>query len=106
MGMRSPVFDRKPQRRNLNYTDRQFDILNERIPLPEVKTNELTTLIRKTIARHDNFNYEIAISLYKTKQSPDSDMLNISLKEAMRIIQDLTPWEIDWTRMKDYSEDE
>ena len=103
MRMSSPIFDRKPQRTDGNYTARQFDILNERIPLDEIRTNELTTLMRKAVARNDNFNYEVALSLYKTKKNPVSCLPKITVEEAERILQELTPWKIDWQRFKSHS---
>ena len=78
------------------YTKRQRAILDGNIPLEKVKTDEITSIIRKAERLGDIETYEIASVLRSKKMNPDSYYPQHTVEEAKTILQDLTPWEIDW----------
>ena len=78
------------------YTQRQIDILNGVLAIDEVRLNELSILYRKADQLGDTENYERALMLYTMKKYPDTYAPQYTQEEAMDILQQLTPWEIDW----------
>ena len=52
------------------YTDRQLAILNNEIPLYEIRPNELSILYKKAKQKNDVDSYEIAIQMYAEKTKP------------------------------------
>lgn len=47
--------------------------------------------------RGDSYNYEIAHLMYEAKSNLSSYNPNMAEGEARMILQELTPWKIDWT---------
>ena len=89
-------FNRAPNMFGLDYTKRQNAILNEDIPLDEIRTTELVAIMKKATERADQLSYDIASSLYYWKTHPDVYIPKYTLKEAKAILQKLTPWPILW----------
>ena len=89
-----------PARKGLDYTPRQLAILNDELPLEEIKTMELVKLMKRALEREDEVNFDIAKSLHEAKTNPNNYRPIISLIEAKMILQRLTPWMIDWTPRK------
>lgn len=98
-----PLFH-SPQRKGLDYTKRQLDILDDKIPLSKITTTELTKLIRRASERGDEISLDIARCLYEAKKHPNNYEPQISLIEAKAILQRLTPWTINWTIAKKKSQ--
>lgn len=93
---RSPVFFRKANSYTGDYTTRQLDILNDDIPLENVRISEIAAIMKKTKARDDILNYDIAVGLYDCKLHPDHYGPPYSFEEAKTNLQSLTPWIINW----------
>ena len=89
-------FDRKQQRWDTDYTQRQLMILNDHIPLDRIQAKELSVLLRKALAREDDFAAEIAQCLLLQKTDPREYFPQISVEEAREILQRLTPWKLDY----------
>lgn len=94
--MGTPFFNRSKQMFGLDYTDRQRAILNDDIPIDEVRLTELTAIIKKADERADAMNYDIAKGYYDLKLHPCDYMPHYTMGEAKMILQKLTPWEIHW----------
>lgn len=94
-----PIFHFGEYNRNLarDYTEKQKAILNGEIPLEEMRTTELVALVAKATARGDAEDAEIAICLYDAKKNPSKYKPTCTQEEAKHILQDLTPWEINWS---------
>lgn len=82
------------------YTKRQQMILNELIPLDQVRLNELTIIIRKAEAMEDTETAAAAQILYDAKTHVDSFQFSMSPEEAKEYLQSLTPWKINWEKEK------
>ena len=94
--MGAQFFKTQPSYASLEYTKRQQDIINEVIPLEEVRTTELAAILKKARARYDETTYEIVQSLYDLKTMPEEYKPSYTLEEARTILQALTPWQINW----------
>lgn len=86
-----------PQRKGLDYTQRQLDILNDEIPLERIRTTELVMLIRRAAEREDEVNLDIAKDLYEAKVRPNEYEPSLSVDDAKAVLQRLTPWIINWS---------
>lgn len=95
-GKGSGTFGKMPQRKDLNYTPRQLDILGGDVPLEKIRTTELSVLLHKALAREDEFAAEIAQCLFLQKTDPREYFPQISVEEAREILQRLTPWKLDY----------
>lgn len=82
---------------NQDYTPRQMAILNEEIPLEQVRPNELGIIIRKATERGDEEQAETAKNLQWKKQNPRAYSPSCTFEEAKQILQRLTPWDIKWS---------
>lgn len=89
-------FNVNPPMFGLDYTKRQLDILNDDIPIENVRTVELVTIMKKANERADEMSYDIAQGLYDLKLHPCEYMPHYTLEEAKALLQSLTPWEILW----------
>ena len=98
--MSGPIFERAPTRPGLDYTEWQLAILEDEIPIEDIRTTELAALMRKANERKDALNYDIAKGLYDLKLHPCSYMPRYTMEEAKAILQSLTPWKIEWGRKK------
>ena len=78
------------------YTARQRAILEGDIPLEQVRANDLTVIMRKSLQMGDTENYEVARELLRQKTEPNDYVPPYTIQEAKEILQRLTPWEIDW----------
>lgn len=81
-------------------TNRQKKILNEEIPLDQVRTNEIAIIIHKSEAMGDEENASIAKMLYGLKTHKDEFAFSLTANEAKDVLQKLTPWQIDWNKQK------
>lgn len=99
MGRRrgTPIFEKAKSRKGLAYTERQLSILRDDIPLSQISLTELFNIMKKADERCDSYNYEIAHLMYEAKSNPGSYKPNMTEGEARMILQELTPWKIDWT---------
>lgn len=91
-----PIFFKATARPDLEYTERQFFILSELIPLDEVRKNELTAIIKKARARGDQAIQDFAEELLCIKDLPPNILPRYTIEEAKEILQRLTPWTIQW----------
>ena len=80
------------------YTDRQLAILNNEIPLYEIRPNELSILYKKAKQKNNVDSYEIAIQMYAEKTKPQEYIPQYTIEEAKAILQELTPWIINWEK--------
>lgn len=78
------------------FTERQLAIINDKIPLADVRVNELTIILKKSNQIGDFDIYDIALNLYNLKTAPCEYTSPYSVEESKKILQDLTPWKIDW----------
>ena len=83
-------FFRKPNSLETDYTPRQFAILNGDIPIEEITNTELSILLKKTKAKGDEFNHDIANSLYLEKKIPNKDFPHLNVEESRAILQSQT----------------
>ena len=81
------------------YTERQLKILTGEIPLKEVRMNEIAIIMNKARYNNDEGNLATAEYLHLLKQHPDEYKPMMELDEAKRILQELTPWDIDEEQM-------
>ena len=79
-----------------SYTQRQLDIINGEIDLDNIRPNELSIIFRKALQMEDSDTYEIALELYNRKINPEGYFPKYSREEAKAILQELTPWDLDW----------
>lgn len=77
-------------------TEKQMLILNGTIPLEEVRPNEVTILLRKAEVIGDERILEDAQMLYERKHHPKEYWPAYTVKEAMEVLQSLTPWPTDY----------
>ena len=91
-----PIFFKAKARPDLEYTERQLSILSELIPLEEVRTNELTAIIKKARARGNQDICDYAEVLLCIKTLPPNILPTYTLEESKKILQSLTPWTIQW----------
>lgn len=80
------------------YTDRQLAILNGEIPLSEVRPNELSCLYKKAKNKGDMESYEEAMTLYLQRTAPEEYVPTYTIEEAKEVLQELTPWKINWEK--------
>lgn len=92
----TPVFWANKARLWLDYTPRQLAILDDEIPLDEIRTTELVAIIKKATARLDGFNLDIANDLLELKKHPSTYFPSMTVEEAKETLQELTPWKLDW----------
>ena len=78
------------------YTARQQAILEEEIPLEDIRATELSILSKKAFQLGDLEQYQIAQDLLDRKMNPGSYVPPYTKEEAKEILQSLTPWRIDW----------
>jgi len=71
------------------YTQRQLDIIEERIPLSKVRLNELTLLMRKACVFGDKEIEEVVSIMRKKKTDPNYYEPNMTDEEATRILTEL-----------------
>ena len=79
-----------------DYTERQLAILNDDIPIDEIRTTELSIIMRKAVQHNDTVNYEIANGLREQKIHPCEYFPRYTIDESMAMLQNLTPWKIQW----------
>ncbi len=91
-----PFFFRSPDRPDLDYTERQFLIISELVPLQEVSKTELTRIIKKARARGDQDICDYVEELLSLKDPPLNTLKMYTIEEAKAILQELTPWTIRW----------
>lgn len=89
--------DYKPQY-GKTYTARQQAILDEQIPLDDIRATELSLLSKKAFQLGDLENYQIAQDLLQRKMDPGVYVPPYTVEEAKEILQKLTPWKIDWEK--------
>ena len=77
------------------YTERQTQILSGEIPLENIRLQELSIIINKANYNNDEGNAALAEYLYLVKKHPDEYKPMMDDKEAKKVLQDLTPWDID-----------
>lgn len=87
----------KPHYRT-EYSERQKKILNEEVPLENVRANEIKKIMNKAEFLKDKKNFCKAKNLYEVKTHIEKYCPNVTLSEAQSILQELTPWEIDWSK--------
>lgn len=78
------------------YTLRQQLILDDEIPLEDIRRNELTVLAHKAAANNDWPAYYWVEDLLDAKLHPCDCVPKYDLEEAKAILQKLTPWPIEW----------
>ena len=83
-------------RPGLDYTARQLAILDDLIPIDQIRSNELVRLMKKAKERNDGMNYDVAYSYLLQKQNPRVYIPQRTIEESMAILQSLTPWPIQW----------
>lgn len=66
------------------------------IPLEEIRTTELSAILKKADAQYDEAVQEIVRTLYQMKKSPGDYKPLYSVEKAKEILQSLTPWKINW----------
>ncbi len=82
------------------FTERQLKILNEEIPLDQVRLQEIAVIKNKAEALGDDEKVEIAKTLYAFKTGAEEYKFAVSVEDAKATLQSLTPWEIDWDKQK------
>ena len=93
----SARFNYSPQQLDkVDYTPRQQAILEGNVALSDIRTTELVTIAKKATAKDDDFNLEIVMDLLEAKRSPTDYFPQMTVEEALEILQDLTPWELDY----------
>ena len=60
--------------------------------------NELSILYKKAKQKNDVDSYEIAIQMYAEKTKPQEYIPQYTIEEAKAILQELTPWIINWEK--------
>lgn len=80
----------------LDYTERQLAILNDEVPIEQIRTTELVAIMKKANERADAFNFDIAQGFYYKKKDPDAFVPGYTIEQSKAILQSLTPWQIDW----------
>ena len=90
------LHERAKPRTGLDYTARQHAILNDEIPVEEIRTTELSALMKRANERADQMAYDIAEGFYDLKIHPCEYMPHYTMAEAKAVLQSLTPWEIHW----------
>lgn len=96
-GLQPSVFQNYKPNYGKKYTERQLKILNEEIPIEEIRLTEISIIRRKAESLGDEENIDIARILYEFKTYTKKYQF-ISVEDAKRILQDLTPWEIKWNK--------
>ena len=106
-GLRDSVFTHKddPNYRpsyGHTYTERQRKIVNEELPLPEIRFNEITTIMKKAISLGDVPTYEKAKALrdLKIHENDSEYSFSFSPEEAKAFLESITPWKINWEKQK------
>ena len=79
-----------------DYTARQVAILNDDVPIDEIRTTEVYVIMQKAKKRADDISYEIAKCLYDQKKHPCEYFPHYTMEEAKAILEALTPWKIQW----------
>ena len=79
------------------YTERQQRIINDEIPLDEIRLNQLTVILQKAEYLEDIEVIEKVNELKRRKEHIAQFVFTFTPEEAMDILQQLTPWEIDWS---------
>lgn len=92
----SAGFYSPPRLDKVDYTPRQQAILEGNVALSDIRTTELVTIAKKATAKDDDFNLEIVMDLLEAKRSPTDYFPQMTVEEALEILQDLTPWELDY----------
>ena len=102
-GMDTRVFnnkdspDYKPSYGN-QFTARQRMILNQEMPINQIRRNEISLIIHKAEAMGDEENAAIARNLYEMKLNEGKYQFSMNHDEAKNTLQALTPWKIDWSK--------
>lgn len=80
------------------YTNRQQSIIDGKIPLETVPMRELGLLANKAKAfgDHDSYDY---VHGFMEMEKGNRYKPEISVEDAMKGLQSLTPWEIDWNTL-------
>ena len=94
--MGAVFFKSRPRYDILEYTERQQAIIDGIIPLEEIRTTELSAILKKADAQYDETVQEIVQILYRMKKEPDDYRPLYSVEKAKEILQSLTPWKINW----------
>lgn len=79
------------------YTEKQKKIINEELPLENIRFNDLTVIIKKAEYLEDFEVFEKVREIKRRKEHIAQFVFTFTPEEAMDILQQLTPWEIDWT---------
>jgi len=80
------------------FTQRQLDILEDRIPWEDVPFNQLTVIMRKAEGMGDVRAYEKARLFKEWKLQAEEYTPDLTKEQAQAILQQLTPWKIDWNK--------
>ena len=94
--MGAVFFKSRPRYDILEYTERQQAIIDGMIPLEEIRTTELSAILKKADTQCDETVQEIVQILYRMKKAPDDYRPLYSVEKAKEILQSLTPWKINW----------
>lgn len=78
------------------YTQRQRSILTGIVSLDEVKETEISLILLKAEKLGDIENYEIALAMSLKKMNPEGYYPRHSIDESKALLQNLTPWGINW----------
>lgn len=102
-GLRASVFQDKDspdykKQYGKKFTERQLRILNEEIPIEDVRLTEIAIIMRKAESIGDEENLDIARALYAFKTHKEEYQFDVSVDDAKQTLQELTPWEIDWKK--------
>lgn len=82
------------------YTERQLQILHGKIPTDQIKNTELGRLMKKAAEAEDSEGLATAQYLWDLKHPESAERSPpYSVEKAKRILQELTPWVIDWDKM-------
>lgn len=92
----SPEYQLIKNGRSFEYSERQKKILSEEIPLEQVRLNELSRLANKAKTFGDMETYNTAMMLREEKLYPDNYHSELTTEEAKAVLDELTPWKIDW----------
>lgn len=77
------------------YTERQIKIIQDEIPLDEVRLNELSIILRKAENIEDEPVIRKIQKLRKRKTYLANFQFTFTEEEAIEILKSLTPWESD-----------
>lgn len=99
-GLRASVFEDKDDpdykpKYGTTYTERQQQIADGKIPLTGIPMRELGLLANKARALGDQDTYDYVHGFMEMMKG-NRYRPTVSVEEAKKGLQELTPWEIDW----------